>query len=238
MVQTIEFSRERGANLASIQSRTKDGLEVIIEVSFQFQIDPVSLFTLFHAYGENYHSIFQNVAVDILTEESTYFTANDFFWNRKLIKDDFEKKLRAQFIINCYSDVVFLQLRSVDLPNAFENAIQETEVKKQDINIAKAEQKKVSVEVDTLIKSALFQKNVTINLAEGEAQSILQNNQAQVDAYNQVQTSQTQAYSNLKNKLAMKNEDLLKMIKTQVIRDYDGNNLALSVSSPEPTPAK
>jgi hypothetical protein len=131
-----------------------------------------------------------------------------------------------------------LQLRSVDLPNAFENAIQETEVKKQDINIAKAEQKKVSVEVDTLIKSALFQKNVTINLAEGEAQSILQNNQAQVDAYNQVQTSQTQAYSNLKNKLAMKNEDLLKMIKTQVIRDYDGNNLALSVSSPEPTPAK
>ena len=131
-----------------------------------------------------------------------------------------------------------MQLRSVDLPNAFENAIQETEVKKQDINIAKAEQKKVSVEVDTLIKSALFQKNVTINLAEGEAQSILQSNQATVDAYNQVQTSQTQAYSNLKNKLSMKNEDLLKMIKTQVIRDYNGNNMALSVSSPEPTPAK
>jgi hypothetical protein len=37
MVQTIEFSRERGADLASIQSRTKDGLEVVIEVSFQYQ---------------------------------------------------------------------------------------------------------------------------------------------------------------------------------------------------------
>lgn len=37
MVQTIEFSRERGADLTSIQSRTKDGLEVVLEVSFQFQ---------------------------------------------------------------------------------------------------------------------------------------------------------------------------------------------------------
>ena len=37
MVQTIEFSRERGADLASIQSRTSDGLEVVLEISFQFQ---------------------------------------------------------------------------------------------------------------------------------------------------------------------------------------------------------
>lgn len=37
MVQTIEFSNDRGADLKSIQSRTQDGLEVIIEVSFQYQ---------------------------------------------------------------------------------------------------------------------------------------------------------------------------------------------------------
>ena len=92
------------------------------------------------------------------------------------------------------------------------------------------------VEVDTLIKSALFQKNVTINIAEGDAKSILQNNAAKVDAYNQVQTSQTNAYMNLKKNLAMKNEDLLKMIKTQVVRDYNGGNLAIAVTSPETAP--
>lgn len=31
----------------------------------------------------------------------------------------------------------------------------------------------------------------------------------------------------------MGNNDLLKMIKTQVIRDYNGNNLAMSLDSPE-----
>ncbi len=62
----------------------------------------------------------------------------------------------------CYSNIQFLQLRSVDLPNPFEDAIQESEVKKQDIKKAEAELNKVKVEVDTRIKSAEFQKNVTI----------------------------------------------------------------------------
>jgi len=36
-VQTIEFSEERAANGASIKSRTLDGLEVILEISFQYK---------------------------------------------------------------------------------------------------------------------------------------------------------------------------------------------------------
>jgi hypothetical protein len=55
-----------------------------------------------------------------------------------------------------------LQLRSVDLPDPFENAIQESEVKKQDIKKAEAELNKVKIEVDTKIKAAEFQKRVTI----------------------------------------------------------------------------
>lgn len=87
--------------------------------------------------------------------------------------------------------------------------------------------------MDTKIKSALYQKNVKINLAEGDAKSILQQNEANVESFKKVQNSQTRAYSNLKKKLRMGNNDLLKMIKTQVIRDYNGNNLAMSLDSPE-----
>lgn len=36
MVQTIEFSKERSANQGPLQSRTADGLEVVIEISFQY----------------------------------------------------------------------------------------------------------------------------------------------------------------------------------------------------------
>jgi hypothetical protein len=65
----------------------------------------------------------------------------------------------------------------------------------------------------------------------------LQSNDAHVSAYNQVQTSQTNAYKDLKNKLALANGDLLKMIKTEVLKNYDGNNLALAITSPEPVTA-
>jgi hypothetical protein len=34
------------------------------------------------------------------------------------------------------------------------------------------------------------------------------------------------------------NGDLLKMIKTQVINNYDGHNLAMAITSPEPAAAK
>jgi len=238
MVQTIEFSRDRGADLANISSRTKDGLEVTLEISFQYQILDQRVYDLFQAYGQNYQEVFQNVAIDILTEETTGYTAYDFFWKRLTIKDDFEKKLKEQFVKICYADIKFLQLRSVDLPNAFENAIQETEVKKQDINIALAEKKKVQVEVDTLIKAADYQKDVTINIAKGEAKSILQQNDASVESYKKVQDSQTNAYKNLKEKLTLENKDLLNMIKTQQIRDYDGSNLAMAIKSPEPETKK
>jgi hypothetical protein len=36
MVQTVEFSKERGSQRRAIQSRTKDGLEVTLEISFQY----------------------------------------------------------------------------------------------------------------------------------------------------------------------------------------------------------
>ena len=82
--------------------------------------------------------------------------------DRGPIKDDFMKSLNKQFRKVVYADVQFLQLRTVHLPNLFEDSIQVSEVKRQDIQKAYAELSKVTVEVDTRIKSANFQKEVTI----------------------------------------------------------------------------
>jgi hypothetical protein len=39
----------------------------------------------------NYQQVFQNTAIDLLTEETTKFTANEFFWDRGTIKDDLQR---------------------------------------------------------------------------------------------------------------------------------------------------
>ena len=90
-VQTIEFSKERTANRGPIESRTQDGLEVVIEISFQYALQPENIYQLFNKYGMKYHFVFQNVAIDVLTEEATKYTAYEFFWDRGRIKDDFQR---------------------------------------------------------------------------------------------------------------------------------------------------
>jgi hypothetical protein len=42
-------------------------------------------------YGEKYNYVFQNIAIDILTEEATKYTAYEFFWDRPKIKEDFQR---------------------------------------------------------------------------------------------------------------------------------------------------
>lgn len=90
-IQTIEFSQDRLASRPAIESRTSDGLEVILEISFQYSLQPEHLNKLYHYYGFEYSSTFQNIAIDVLTEEATGYTAYDFFMNRGKIKDDFQK---------------------------------------------------------------------------------------------------------------------------------------------------
>ena len=159
---TIEFSNEKTGTQKPVQSRTSDGLEVTLEISFQYILQPDNLYKLYITFGPDYQKVFQNVAVDLLTEEATKYTAYDFFMDRGKIKNDFQINLDKSFSQICFSNISFLQLRNVDLPNQFEQSIQESEVKKQDIQKAMAELNKVKVEVETQVKSAFFQKNVTI----------------------------------------------------------------------------
>lgn len=137
------------------------------------------------------------------------------------------------FNSTCYANVQYLQLRSVDLPNPFEDAIQQTEVKKQDIQKALAELNKVNVEIDTLIKSADYQKNVTINLAIGEAESLLKQNEASVVSFTKVQDSQSNSYAAMKSKLGITNPTLLKLLKSKLIKNYDGRKMAMNIQSPD-----
>ena len=58
-VQTIEFSNQKTANKGPIQSRTSDGLEVTLEISFQYILQKDQIYKLYTKYGSNYNYIFQ-----------------------------------------------------------------------------------------------------------------------------------------------------------------------------------
>ena len=218
-VQTIEFSHERNANRGPILSRTSDGLEVRLEISFQYVLQPENVFKLYNKYGKDYLKIFQNMAIHLLTEEATKYTAYNFFMDRGLIKDDFQRNLNEFFNNVLFANIVFLQLRNVDLPDLFEESIQESEVKKQDIQRAMAEYNKINVEVETRIKSAEYQKEVMIIKAQGEAIGMLKQNEADVESFKKINDAQIEGYKRFKENIGLSNNELFKYIETNIIKD-------------------
>jgi len=91
----------------------------------------------------------------------------------------------------------------------------------------------MKIEVDTWEKSAFIQKNVTVNLAQGEAESILKQNEANVRSLTKVQNSQTEAYSLFKSHLNMQNSDLVDFIKAKLVKNFQGQDITLNIKSPE-----
>ena len=109
------------------------------------------------------------IAIDILTDTSTTYTATRFFFDKEIISGDMQKKLNATFAEECFATVDYFQLKSIDLPDDYEKAIQITEVMKQDIHKAQAEKEKMVIELQTKVKQAQINSKVKINKAEGDA---------------------------------------------------------------------
>lgn len=58
-------------------------------------------------------------------------------------------------------------------------------------------------------------------------------NTADVESMKKVQQSQAEGYGLLKKNLGMTNEELMNYIKSKLIKNYSGNNLALNLETPE-----
>lgn len=85
-LSTIEFSKANDATLPMIKCRTRDGLELDMEVSLQYRVDPKSIFKIYTSYGLQEKAILLRVIIDIISDTSTKFTANDFFTKRSQIQ--------------------------------------------------------------------------------------------------------------------------------------------------------
>ncbi|EGR27141.1 SPFH domain band 7 family protein [Ichthyophthirius multifiliis] len=106
-VLNLEYSNHQGADYGPIRSRTSDGLEVILEISFQYKLIYEDLFELYNNYRENYSNIFSHIAIHTLTENTTEYTAYNFFVDIQRIGVKMQEALNKQFKIYCYSTIEF-----------------------------------------------------------------------------------------------------------------------------------
>lgn len=242
VVKTIQFSDsqfqsdlgvdEQGDPM--LRSRTSDGLDVHIELSFQYQLKMESIYDLYTTLGEGdeFHKTYVRIAIDRLTEIATEYTANQFFTERTAIGKNMEKVLRDDFEQRLYATVHSFQLRAVSLPKEFESAIQRTEVMKQERQVAEAEQNSTRVSMETLLMQATRRTQVRDKKANAYAQSVMLENTADIEQFTVSQEKAADSYGQVLSQLDSSEPDLLKYVQSRVIRDHPSDKMTVGLSLP------
>ena len=125
----IEFSSDKGATLPLIRCRTKDGLEVDLEISLQYTVDPKKIYDIYTTFGTSEKPILYRVVLDAVSDIATQYTSSDFFQKRAEIQIMMQTEVQTQVNQQTFHIVKFFQLRSLNLPDPFEDEIKNTEVK-------------------------------------------------------------------------------------------------------------
>lgn len=230
---TIEFKNDGDGTTAEITGRTKDGLALSLEISFQYQLLPDKIYDLYINFAEIYEATFIRIAREEIRDVSSKYTAIEFFSNRTGIGFDMEDTLRTA-LSQVFTDVPGFQLRNVDLPDSFEDAIERSEVARQEIEIAKLEQQAALVRAQTAILEAQAQANITLIEANASAQAFIIQMEAQARALNITLTAQSEAYYGLAQSLNLTSTELLSFLWIQALLEIGsfGNLIIIGENTP------
>jgi hypothetical protein len=228
-VQTYEFSKARGSDSPSVSSRTKDGLEVNLEISFQFIYISTQLYDLYMTYAADNRIPCMKIAIDILTDVATQYKASQFFFDKEKISAAMQTSLNQTFAQYCYATVDYFQLKSIDLPDLYETAIQLTEVKRQNIHKAEAQKNKIAIEQETKIKQAEIASQININQAQGQASVLLQSNVATSESFYKIQTQQAQALAQVKSTLGLTNPQFIQYLRAKILKEYPEDLMIIGI---------
>jgi len=231
-VQSISFIDDwaEGLQGPALQSRTKDGLTVHLEVSFQYKLIFSQLYSLWATLGhDHYETTFTRMAMEQLSTATTHHNAHFFFRNRTYVSREMHRKLDEHFRKHAFAEVPFFQLRTVHLPDDFEDAIRETQVQEQHIHIARLEQQKKKVTFATEVLKAEQAVKKINNEAEGEATATLTKNRAYCEQYKFTQEVQADALEKVLAASGWAAPELLDFLGLRAVRDHPSENTLIRI---------
>jgi len=203
-----------------VSSRTEDGLDLSIDLSFQYKLNKDTVKDLYSAYTLDYSDAILRIARGVIRDVSSKYDALEFFYNRSQIDSEIKQALIDK------EDVMFVeigefQLREINLPDSFENAIELVEVAKQEIKIAEYQQQAATIRASTLIIEAQAQYNISIIEAQATAQVL-----------NITFTAQAESLFHLAEQLGFNSTQLLTYLWIQAIEHHDSAYLIICSNTP------
>ncbi|MHA1150754.1 MAG: SPFH domain-containing protein [Promethearchaeota archaeon] len=218
--RTIEFSEANDSSDSAIHTRTEDGLDLVVEISFQYRLVKEEILELYEEYGTNYEAYIINIARGVLRDVAGEYDALEFFYNRSTIALAMVDALVSKEMILKVQMGEF-QMRKIDLPDNFEKAIEDVEIAKQEIKIAEYQQQAAVIRAKTLIIEAQAQMNITIIEAEATA-----------EALNITLTAEGIALFELASTIGFNTTELLTFLWIRAIEEHDEAYLIIGEDTP------
>jgi len=170
--------------LPIFESRTADGLKILLEVSLNFKIvkDQKKILALYDHFGPKYDGYIARLAMNIVRDASANFNAFAYSFNRSAVSTEMERQIGDDM-----ADIGFtlesVQLLNIEFPASFTTTMSQTLVLQQQVNQAKAEKAaelvslegelaKASITADGMISDAMSQAANIEQKANADAQAL------------------------------------------------------------------
>lgn len=174
--QSVTFATETND---SIQALSREGLDIGIDATVRYKIEPSQANTIYQELGTDYGSTLIRPKVRSLVREvvANYNAADLISTSRteaqQEIKDSLIDQLSADNI-----ELLDVLLRDIRIPETISNAIEEKQAAEQQVQIEANRREQSRIAAERAVIEAEGQRDAAIAAAEGEAQALTLRGQA------------------------------------------------------------
>jgi regulator of protease activity HflC (stomatin/prohibitin superfamily) len=201
-VTHIEFSDRPHANSPPLETRTKEGLGLILHVSFQYKLYREDIPKLYRLTNVRYEETFIRQAKNIILEQGSEYNAPEYWEKRSEIGAAIGKKLN-ETLSKTFTSVISFQMIQIDLPTSYEDSIVQTQVEVQGRETKRYEQMEKTILESINVDISEADKKVQIIYATADATAIRIINEAKGSAINNTIFYERMAYKDASNFLGL-----------------------------------
>jgi len=198
-LQTLDLSGE-----VQIECLSSEGLDMRLDITTQYQINPDNLVDIFREYGleENYVPYLNSITRDGIKDVCSNFTGQDFFLRR----GEIETAITDALVIvyqesNSYSTSQLVQLRNVMHPSTYDQANREIQQIEQELDRLARERVEFLTRATTELLAAEENAEILRIQSEAEAGAIIVEADQLALAETELWTRRAQGLQSIRNGL-------------------------------------
>eukprot|EP00163_Fabomonas_tropica_P000153 TRINITY_DN1010_c0_g1_i6.p1 TRINITY_DN1010_c0_g1~~TRINITY_DN1010_c0_g1_i6.p1 ORF type:complete len:312 (+),score=63.20 TRINITY_DN1010_c0_g1_i6:337-1272(+) len=162
-LRTVRFCED--CHSPTLTARSKDGLSLRMDVNFEYKlrVEIKGLVELYSKFGTSYEEQYIRTSRDVIRLVCGEFVAQEYSFNRSLVGVRIKEALNHT-LYDLQASVESVNILNIDLPAAFAQAIQESELVKQEKERVQFEKESADITANTMIIEA--EKRAELRVSE------------------------------------------------------------------------